>query len=662
MLDAVKDLGFTYATRAGVTVSKNDIVTPPRKGEILAGFELQVEKIHDLWQQGLITEGERKEKVVEIWGRATEDVADEMMKQMRKTNPIFMMATSGARGSFKQIRQLAGMRGLMANPKGEIIERPVKANFMEGLSVLEYFVSTHGARKGLADTALRTADSGYLTRRLVDVSQDMIVREEDCGTEHWIETEILRANRPNRSLVGRVLAERLELPDGTALDVGEYITGENFRQLVAQWTDSEDAPPLVRVRSVLGCQSDVGVCRRCYGYSLATGAPSEIGDAVGIIAAQSIGEPGTQLTMRTFHEGGVAGSDITHGLPRVVELFEARNPKGAAILSEIAGRVERVDGERSTTIVVWPDATADDPEPEKREYPIPRRTRLMVTEGEIVGAGDPLTEGSLNPTELLELSDSDPGRTEVYIVGEVLKVYESPGRRDQRQAHRADRASDAQEGARRGRGRHPLPSRPARRQAASRPREPAGHGGGRPGGRDRPGHPGHHEGIAGNRELPVGRLLPGDDQGAHRRRDRGQDRPPHRAQGERDHRQADPGLHRAQALPPAADRGGRGQRALPRSACSPTWRRRSRSTATASRSCSARTESSRSSSPSGSRSSPPTSAKSTRRQDLQRPPSGGLCWFSGSGLRGVLPGRSVFLRETRTTSSGNRVQYPLSYH
>ncbi len=426
VLDAVKDLGFTYATRAGVTVSKNDIVTPPRKGEILAGFELQVEKIHDLWQQGLITEGERKEKVVEIWGRATEDVADEMMKQMRKTNPIFMMATSGARGSFKQIRQLAGMRGLMANPKGEIIERPVKANFMEGLSVLEYFVSTHGARKGLADTALRTADSGYLTRRLVDVSQDMIVREEDCGTEHWIETEILRINRPNRSLVGRVLAERLELADGTVLDVGEYITGENFRQLVAQWTDHPN-PPLVRVRSVLGCQSDVGVCRRCYGYSLATGAPSEIGDAVGIIAAQSIGEPGTQLTMRTFHEGGVAGSDITHGLPRVVELFEARNPKGAAILSEVTGRVERVDGERSTTIVVWPDASADDPEPEKREYPIPRRTRLMVTEGEIVGAGDPLTEGSLNPTELLELSDNDPGRTEVYIVGEVLKVYESQG-------------------------------------------------------------------------------------------------------------------------------------------------------------------------------------------------------------------------------------------
>ena len=196
VLDAVKDLGFIYATRAGVTVSKNDIVTPPRKGEILEGFELQVEQIHDLWQQGLITEGERKEKVVEIWGRATEEVADEMMKQMRKRNPIFMMATSGARGSFKQIRQLAGMRGLMANPKGEIIERPIKANFMEGLSVLEYFISTHGARKGLADTALRTADSGYLTRRLVDVSQDMIVREEDCGTEHWIETEILRVNRP----------------------------------------------------------------------------------------------------------------------------------------------------------------------------------------------------------------------------------------------------------------------------------------------------------------------------------------------------------------------------------------------------------------------------------------------------------------------------------
>ena len=273
-----------------------------------------------------------------------------------------MMANSGARGSFKQIRQLAGMRGLMANPKGEIIERPIKANFMEGLSVLEYFISTHGARKGLADTALRTADSGYLTRRLVDVAQDMIVREDDCGTEHWIETELLPISRPNRSLVGRVLAERRRAGRRDALDAGTPIDGENFRQLLAQYDDPATAP-LLRVRSVLDCQSDVGVCRRCYGYSLATGEPSEIGDAVGIIAAQSIGEPGTQLTMRTFHEGGVAGSDITHGLPRVVELFEARNPKGAAILSEVAGRVERVDGERATTITVSPDATADDPSP-----------------------------------------------------------------------------------------------------------------------------------------------------------------------------------------------------------------------------------------------------------------------------------------------------------
>jgi DNA-directed RNA polymerase subunit beta' len=346
-----------------------------------------------------------------------------------------MMANSGARGSFKQIRQLAGMRGLMANPKGEIIERPIKANFMEGLSVLEYFISTHGARKGLADTALRTADSGYLTRRLVDVSQDVIIREADCGTEEYVELPILLPDGLNKSVMGRTLAADVHKPLASGkpgktvvAERGEEITAPRLRE-IAEALDDDGAK--LPVRSVLKCKAETGVCQTCYGTFLATGNLSDIGDAVGIIAAQSIGEPGTQLTMRTFHTGGVAGADITHGLPRVVEIFEARNPKGAATLSDVAGRVEIEDTERGPKVTVVPEALDENGEPiPAKEYQLPRRTRLLVTPGQVLDPGDPLNEGSRAPAELLELhakAGKGSTETELYLVGEVQKVYKSQG-------------------------------------------------------------------------------------------------------------------------------------------------------------------------------------------------------------------------------------------
>ena len=343
VLDTIKELGFTYATRAGVTVSKNDIITPPDKEEILAEYEDSVSRRVRDYGRGLITEEERKEQVVDIWNEATDRVGEAMLDNLHELNPVFMMANSGARGSFKQIRQLAGMRGLMANPKGDIIERPIKSNFMEGLSVLEYFISTHGARKGLADTALRTADSGYLTRRLVDVSQDVIVRELDCGSEGHILVPVKTPDgQPNRSsVIGRVVAADTKIGK-LKLAKGEEINGARLREIADAAPDDATVP----VRSVLKCAASIGVCRACYGWSMATGKMAEIGDAVGTVAAQSIGEPGTQLTMRTFHTGGVAGADITHGLPRVVELFEARKPKAAATLAEV-GRAGRGGRDRA---------------------------------------------------------------------------------------------------------------------------------------------------------------------------------------------------------------------------------------------------------------------------------------------------------------------------
>ena len=429
VLDTIKTLGFRYSTQAGVTISKNDIVIPPDKEKILGEYEKKVEGIHAQYDRGLITEDERHETIINIWTEATDEVADAMQENLDELNPVFMMANSGARGSFKQIRQLAGMRGLMANPKGEIIERPIKANFMEGLSVLEYFISTHGARKGLADTALRTADSGYLTRRLVDVSQDVIIREADCGTDEWVELPIRTSEGQNKSLLGRIVAESMHKPlasgkpGKTALaEAGAVVTTALLDDLEAELGGDATVP----VRSVVKCRAEAGVCQACYGIFLATGEMSEIGDAVGIVAAQSIGEPGTQLTMRTFHTGGVAGSDITHGLPRVVEIFEARNPKGAATLVETGGRIEIEQTERGPKIFVHPTELGADGElADPVEYQLPRRTRLLVANGEVVEPGDALNEGSRNPADLLHLKGSTP--TELYLVAEVQKVYKSQG-------------------------------------------------------------------------------------------------------------------------------------------------------------------------------------------------------------------------------------------
>ncbi|HSK16882.1 MAG TPA: DNA-directed RNA polymerase subunit beta', partial [Gaiellaceae bacterium] len=437
LLDTIKDLGFHYATQAGITISKNDIVIPEEKEAILESYEERVARIETQFERGLITEEERHESIVNIWTEATDAVADAMEKTLYELNPIYMMANSGARGSFKQIRQLAGMRGLMANPKGEIMELPIKANFMEGLSVLEYFISTHGARKGLADTALRTADSGYLTRRLVDVSQDVIIREEDCGSQEAIHLPLMVPEGLNRSVAGRIAAEdvRKPLKDGrpgktVLLAKGEEITFPRLLEVAAELDEHADGF-VVPVRSVLKCRSEYGVCRACYGTFLATGFMCEIGDAVGIIAAQSIGEPGTQLTMRTFHTGGVAGADITHGLPRVVEIFEARNPKGAATLAQVGGRVEIEETERGPKVTVHPDAVDESGEPlQPKDYTLPRRTRVLVTDGEVVEAGSPLDDGSLAPAELLALhSKAGKGSTptELYLVGEVQRVYKSQG-------------------------------------------------------------------------------------------------------------------------------------------------------------------------------------------------------------------------------------------
>jgi DNA-directed RNA polymerase subunit beta' len=428
VLDTIKTLGFQYGTRAGVTISKNDIVIPPEKEKILAGYEERVAKVEQAYEHGLITESERHESIVNIWTEATDTVADAMIANLNELNPIYMMANSGARGSFTQLRQLAGMRGLMANPKGEIIERPIKANFMEGLSVLEYFISTHGARKGLADTALRTADSGYLTRRLVDVSQDVIIREEDCGTDEYVEMPLFLPEGLNKSVAGRIVAEDVYKPLASGrpgktvvASKGEEITTPRLREIVAELGEVAEGFS-IPVRSVLKCKAEAGVCRACYGTFLATGELSEIGDAVGIIAAQSIGEPGTQLTMRTFHTGGIAGADITHGLPRVVEIFEARNPKGAAELAEIGGTVAIEETERQLKLTIVPDSGNEDDEV---SVTVPRRTRLLVAHGQRVEPGDALHEGSLNPADLLRLKGYTA--TELYLVGEVQKVYKSQG-------------------------------------------------------------------------------------------------------------------------------------------------------------------------------------------------------------------------------------------
>lgn len=418
ILDGLKSAGFHYATRAGVTVSVYDATIPPKKKEILAAADEKVAFIDDNYEWGLLSYDERHGNIVDIWNEANEEVGEAMAENFDRFNPIYMMAFSGARGNIKQIRQLAGMRGLMSDPKGEIIDRPIKANFREGLSVLEYFISTHGARKGLADTALRTADSGYLTRRLVDVAQDVIIREIDCGTSDGVLYELHNAKgEVDENLVGRCLLEDVVAPDGEVLfHAGEYLDSEKSLERLAARGITH-----VRIRTVMTCHAHEGVCQKCYGWDLATGRPVNIGTAVGIIAAQSIGEPGTQLTMRTFHTGGVAGDDITHGLPRVQELFEARKPKGMAVLAEIAGTLQ-ISGDKNQKIL-----TVHDQKGNIREYTVSARAQMQpgIVDGCEVKVGQQLTRGSINPHDLLRLTD--PNTTLRYIVNQVQGVYVSQG-------------------------------------------------------------------------------------------------------------------------------------------------------------------------------------------------------------------------------------------
>ncbi len=416
ILDSLKEIGFRYSTSPGITIGVDDMLIPPQKWEIINAPERAVEEIELQYRRGLITEEERRQRVVNIWTKATEDVAEVMEKNFDKFNPIYLMANSGARGNIKQIRQLAGMRGLVANPKGEIIDRPIKANFREGLSVLEYFISTHGARKGLADTALRTADSGYLTRRLIDVAQDVIVREVDCGTNEGLPMPVFNEeDEPNRNLFGRVAIEPIVHPETgeVIVDTNQVIDDDAFEKIIQSGLQE------VVVRSVLNCRTSSGVCQLCYGWSLVDRSLVELGETVGIIAAQSIGEPGTQLTMRTFHTGGVAGEDITHGLPRVVELFEARKPKGQALMAEVSGIVEIKEGERYRKIIIH---TNDGRE---RVYQVSMRARLKVSNGDKVLAGSQLTEGSLNPQDILRVKGLQA--VQIYLVEEVQKVYKSQG-------------------------------------------------------------------------------------------------------------------------------------------------------------------------------------------------------------------------------------------
>ena len=420
MLDKIKALGYHYSSIGAITVAASDMIVPKEKYDLLRDADETIEKIEKMYKRGFISDDERYERVIEKWTKTTEEVADTLMESLDKFNPIFMMADSGARGSKSQIKQLAGMRGLMASPSGKIIELPIRASFREGLDVLEYFLSTHGARKGNADTALKTADSGYLTRRLVDVSQDVIVREEDCGaTDGMVVSEIREGNEVVEGLAerltGRYLAEDVINPS-----TGEVIANNDT------YVDSEMAETIVatgvkkvKIRSVFTCKCKIGVCAKCYGMNMATAKKINIGEAVGIIAAQSIGEPGTQLTMRTFHTGGVAGADITQGLPRVEELFEARKPKGLAIVSEISGTVRIEETKKKRTVYVM---GADG---EEKSYDIPFGSRLKVNDNDVIEAGDEVTEGSVNPHDIMSIKGIDGARR--YLLSEVQKVYRLQG-------------------------------------------------------------------------------------------------------------------------------------------------------------------------------------------------------------------------------------------
>ena len=419
VLDYIKATGYKYSTKGAITVSVADVAVPEAKKKILEEAEKKKDEILKQYKRGLITEEERYNEVIKVWEGVTDEVTEAMKDNFDELNPIYMMAQSGARGNMNQLRQIAGMRGLMANTSGKAVEIPIKSCFREGLDVLEYFISSHGARKGLADTALRTADSGYLTRRLVDVSQDIIVREEDCGTTEGIEiTDIKDGNQIieplHERLVGRYLVEPIVHPEtGEVIADTETLLTDDLASKIVEAGFTK-----VKVRSSLACRSKHGVCCKCYGMGLATRKEVKIGEAVGIIAAQSIGEPGTQLTMRTFHTGGVAGGDITQGLPRVEELFEARKPKGLAVITEIAGEVSIADNKKRKEVTITGDGEA-------KVYTISFGSKLKVKQGDHVEKGDPITEGSINPNDILLIKG--PDGVYDYLISEVQKVYRNQG-------------------------------------------------------------------------------------------------------------------------------------------------------------------------------------------------------------------------------------------
>ncbi len=425
VLDRIKKLGFEYSTRGGITVGFQDITVPKEKPALLQEAENEVVNIDNLFRSGLFSDAERKQRVIKVWEKTTGLVTDALMKSLDPFNPIYMMANSGARGSTAQIRQLAGMRGLMADPSGQIIEVPIRANFREGLTVLEFFISSHGARKGLADTALRTADSGYLTRRLVDVSQDVIVRDEDCFASRGEAVKGMRFSAIREGnkvieplgarLLGRYTAEKVLHPE-----TGEVLVPANKMLTVDDCgLIDQSGVESVSCRTVFTCRSEHGICAKCYGSNLATGNEVDIGEAVGIIAAQAIGEPGTQLTMRTFHTGGVAGDDITQGLPRVEELFEARKPKGLAVISEINGVVKLNDSKKKREAII------SNEDGESETYLIPFGSKLKVKDGDVVEAGDELTEGSINPHDILKIKGVKG--VQAYMLKEVQSVYRLQG-------------------------------------------------------------------------------------------------------------------------------------------------------------------------------------------------------------------------------------------
>lgn len=420
LLDDLEEITFEYSTKSGITIGVTDVRVPEEKPEILQKSEDKVHQIEEQYKRGLITEKERYQRVIDIWGTAKDRVTEEMVDGLPETNSIYMMATSGARGNTSQITQLGGMRGLMTDPSGQIIDLPIKANFREGLTVLEYFISTHGARKGLADTALRTADSGYLTRRLVDVSQDVIVREEECGTDDGILVEAIKEEGEvieplEERIVGRLANTDIEHPETgeTIVEKDEMITEDTAAEIAEAGLEE------VEIRSILTCRTKNGVCCKCYGENLATGRLVDVGEAVGIIAAQSIGEPGTQLTMRTFHTGGVAGDDITQGLPRVEELFEARTPKGQAIVTELSGKIKLVETANSHKAVIKTD------DGKQKTYKLPYGSTMKIEDGDYVETGQRLTKGPLDPEDILNIRGARA--VQKYLLREVQDVYRSQG-------------------------------------------------------------------------------------------------------------------------------------------------------------------------------------------------------------------------------------------